>query len=119
VAEVRWRKWALPSAFALFVVAGVGLLYVWQNRPGRFSYSNFQRIQNGMTREQVTELLGSPGEETESIPGFPPYVPGAPPGWTGVVWGDTFVHWQSGDREIYVGFLKGRVTSKHYWEPSL
>jgi hypothetical protein len=105
----------------LLVLAAVGLLYAWVNRQGCFSYSNYQRIQNGMNREQVAALLGSPGEETKSIPEFPAYVqlPGAPPGWTGVVWGDKFVHWQSGNREIYVGFAEGRVTSKHYWEPSL
>jgi hypothetical protein len=33
--------------------------------------------------------------------------------------GDTFVHWQDGYRDIYVGFVEGRVTSKHFWKPSL
>jgi hypothetical protein len=35
------------------------------------------------------------------------------------VWGDTFVRWQDGDRDIYVGFAEGLVTSKFFWEPSL
>jgi hypothetical protein len=117
---VSRRSWLIASAAAWLTVAA-GLLYSWADRPGSFSHSNYQRIENGMSREQVAELLGSPGEETKTIPGFPAYVhlPGAPPGWTGVVWGDTFVHWQSGSRDIYVGFFEGRVSSKHYWEPSL
>jgi hypothetical protein len=116
---VRWR-WGCVSSVALLLIAA-GALTAWIYWPGCFSYANYQRIQVGMSREQVAELLGSPGEETESIPGHPPYVhlPGAPPGWTGVVWGDTFVHWEDGGRDIYVGFAEGRVTSKFYWEPSL
>jgi hypothetical protein len=96
-------------------------LVAWVYRPGCFSQANYERIQVGMSREQVAELLGSLGEETKNIPGYPSYVrlPGAPPGWTGVVWGDTFVHWRDGHCDIYVGFAEGRVTSKHYWEPSL
>jgi outer membrane protein assembly factor BamE (lipoprotein component of BamABCDE complex) len=64
----------------LTVVAGI--LLAWVYGAGCFSHTNFQRIQSGMSREQVTALLGSPGEETKSIPGFPEYVhlPGAPPG---------------------------------------
>ena len=120
MARLPGRRWAIASAVVLLAVAAV-LLYARADRTACFSYTDYQRIQNGMSREPVAELLGSPGEETKSIPGFPAYVhlPGAPPGWTGVVWGDTFVHWQDGDRDIYVGFAEGRVTSKHYWEPSL
>ena len=120
MAKLPRRRWVIASAVALLAVAA-GLLYAWTERTGCFSYSNYQRIQAGMSREQVAELLGSPGEETKNIPGVPPYVrlPGAPPGWRGAVWGDTFVHWQDGSRDIYVGFSEGRVTSKDYWEPSL
>lgn len=114
------RTWAIASALAMLVTTA-GLLFAWSERTGCFSYSNYQRIQVGMSRQQVADQLGSPGDETKNIPGFPAYVhlPGAPPGWTGVVWGDTFVHWHDGVRDIYVGFSEGRVTSKHYWEPSL
>jgi len=114
------RAWMIASVLAVLAIA-IGLPYAWTQRTGCFSYSNYQRIQNRMSREQVIELLGSSGEVTQNIPEFPPYVhlPGAPPGWTGVVWGDTFVHWRDGNRDIYVGFSEGRVTSKDYWEPSL
>src|ERR1700728_3526644 len=77
--NLRRRTWVMTSAVATLMVL-TGLLYAWNERKGCFSYSNYQRIQNGVSREQVAELLGSPGEETKSIPGFPPYVrlPGAP-----------------------------------------
>src|SRR5437667_9171789 len=66
------RRWVIAAAVALVVIAA-GMLYARTNRTGRFSHSNYQRIQNGMSREQVAELLGSFGEETKSIPNFPLY----------------------------------------------
>jgi hypothetical protein len=111
--KIRWR-WAV----VLSVVAAAAVsLCAWACWPGRVSFANYLRVRGGMSRERVANLLGSPGEETAYIPGFPPYVhlPGAPPGWTGVVWGDTFVRWQSGDLEVYVGFSEGRVVSKNYF----
>jgi len=120
VAKASRRRWGCLTAVALLLIAAGALtaLVYW---PGCFSHTNYERVQVGMSREQVAELLGSPGEETTNIPGYPAYVhlPGAPPGWTGVVWGDMFVHWQDGSQDIYVGFAGGRVTSKHYWELSL
>lgn len=105
----------------LLLVVTLGGIAAWICWPGCFSRFNYGRIDVGMSRDRVTELLGSPGEETTLIPGHPPYVekPGAPPGWLGVVWGDTFVHWRDGDRDIYVGFTAGLVTSKFFYEVSL
>lgn len=114
---VRWR-WGCVSAVALLLIAG-GALTAWIYWPGRISHANFQRIQVGMSREQVADLLGSLGEETKSIPSHDVHLPGSPPGWTGVVWGDTFVHWKDGNRLIYIGLAEGRVTSKFYWKYSL
>lgn len=118
--KAQGRRWSGLTAVILLLVAA-GALTAWWYWPGCFSHANYDRIQSGMSREQVAKLLGSPGEETKSIPGHPPYVqkPGYPPGWTGVVWGDTFIHWQDGYRDIYVGFVEGRVASKWYYEPSL
>lgn len=112
-----WRRGYLSAAAGLLIA--LGALAAWVYWPGCFSNANYERIQVGMSREQVAKLLGSPGEETKSIRGYPSYVhlPGAPPGWRGVVWGDTFLRWQDGDREIYVGFSEAQVTNKHYWEP--
>lgn len=114
------RIWACLVVVALLLAAG-GALTAWVYPPGCISHANYERIRAGMSREQVVELLGSPGEVSKSIPHWPPYIhePGYPPGWTGVVWGDTFVHWQEGHRDIYVGFAGGRVTSEWYKEPSL
>lgn len=120
MAKLQRRVRGCFAAIAL-LLAAVGVVTAWWYWPGCFSYANYGRIQPNMSREQVAELLGSPGEVVESIPHHPPYVqkPGYPPGWTGAVWGDTFVHWQDGNRDIYVGFVEGRATSKHFWEPSL
>lgn len=111
--------WVHLSAVTLILVV-VEVMTVWWYWPGCFSHANFDRIQPGMSREQVAELLGSPGEVTKSIPHHPPFVqnPGYPPGWTGAVWGDTYVHWQDGYRVIYVGFAEEQVASKYFWEPS-
>lgn len=119
--NARWCGRVFALVVALSTMAAFGLSQMWVDRPGCFSHSNFLHIQTGMSREQVAGLLRSSGDEVKSIPEFPPYVrlDGAPPGWTGVVWGDTFVRWKSGDRDIHVGFTEGRVTSKCYWEPSL
>lgn len=118
----RRVTWFVLLSAGLAAVAALTLV-VWRDREqaGEVSYRNYERISVGMTREQVEALLGSAGEEVKTIPQFPAYIhpPDVPPGWTGVVWGDTFVRWQSGDRDIHIGFSEGRVTSKHYWEPSL
>jgi SmpA / OmlA family len=110
--------WIAVVVLLYVTVGGVGAWWLW---PGCFSKANYDRIQPGMSRDQVAALLGSPGRETKSIPHHPPYhqKPGYPPGWTGAVWGDTFIHWQDGYKDIYVGFADGQVTSKFYWEPSL
>jgi len=118
----RLRTLLLLVTAGAILLAAAGAQIRWRNRSGCISYVNHERIQVGMKREQVAELLGSPGEEPKyNIPHYPPYVrkPGAPPGWSGVIWGDTYAVWQDGYREIQVGFASGRVTSKHYWEPSL
>jgi hypothetical protein len=68
---------------------------VWWFRPGIFSYYNFQRIQNGMTLEQVEVLLSGPGEEISEV-----YIPrfvddsspvGSPERLKRVVAGDRFL----------------------------
>ncbi|MCE9562739.1 MAG: hypothetical protein K8U57_11895 [Planctomycetes bacterium] len=120
MAEVQLRRWGCLTAIALLLIA-TGALTAWVYWQGCFSHANYTRIRDSMSREQVAELLGSSGEETKSIPCHPSYVqkPGYPPGWTGVVWGDTFIHWQDGSRGVYVGFVEGRVVSKCYLEPSL
>jgi hypothetical protein len=100
----------------LLTAAGIVALFFWLARAGVASSFNYDRIQPGMSREQVEALLGSAGTEVKSIPGVQPdmQAPGAPPGWTGVVWGDTYLYWESGPDQIWVGLSEGRVVSKHY-----
>jgi len=78
---------------------------------GQFSHVNFERIQIGMSREKVVELLGSPGEETTSIPSRPASFQES--GATGK--GDSFLRWNDVSRDIYVGFIDGSVSSKFYY----
>jgi hypothetical protein len=96
--------------------------YDWEHRREYAALQDFQRIQTGMTRDQVADLLGSPGEEVsiDFIPRHPQdtRLPGAPPGWTGVVWGDTVLYWHFGQLTIWVAFIDGRVNSKADWLPS-
>ena len=96
-------------------------LFAWVCWPGSFTRCNYERIQPGMSREQVAALLGSPGEVIQGVPDIYPRrnVPGAPPGWSGVVWGDTYLHWSEGNRDIYVGMVKGVVANKYFFDLSL
>ena len=100
----------------LLTAATAVALSFWLGRTGVVSRFNYDRIQVGMSREQVEALLGSPGTEVKSIPGVQPdmQAPGAPPGWTGVVWGDTYLYWESGPDQIWVGLSQGRVVSRFY-----
>ncbi len=125
------RRWWVACAVAVAivlvapaVVLVVGsLVYIWQTQPERALGQNCERIRVGMSREEVAALFGSPGEEigADQMPGYPPYAhdPAAPPGWNGVVWGDTFVVWHAGQATVFVGFSNGRVTSKCFLMPSL
>lgn len=115
---MRWRN--IGRFIVLVLFAAPALIYFWSIWPGCFSYNNYDKIRVGMNRERAVEILGSEGEVTKSIPGFPPYVhlPGAPPQNTGVVWGDVYVQWTDGDRTIYIGFANGVVTSKYFDEYS-
>jgi hypothetical protein len=120
--RLKWILIVAASALALPVaLIAAGMLYDLEHWREYAAARDCERIRIGMSREQVDELLGSHGEVTKNILGFPPYahVPGAPPGWNGCVWGDTFVLWEFGSAEIFVGFSEGRVTSKYFNMPSL
>jgi hypothetical protein len=83
---------------------------------GRISYCNYKQIENGMTIQEVTEILG-PGEEIEAM-----YVSRTREG--PVVWGDQFFNWDTANgrlgnyTHVLVGLKGGKVCSKHWWEPS-
>lgn len=118
--RLAWSRPGRRGLLAVAVLAAVGAA-VWLTRPGCFSWSNYDRIAAGMSREQVAALLGSPGQVVEHVPGWAVKRPDAPPGENGFVWGDTYVVWCPGwgCDVIYVGFSGGRVVSKWYWEHPL
>lgn len=84
-------------------------VYAWETRRGCFSYTNYTRIEIGMTLGQVHSLLGTTGEMVDGK-----YIP------TGVVKGEHYWKWGSiHDGYIVLGVTGDRVTGKHYWVPSL
>ena len=116
----RWRRISLVIVFVCFVS---GVWYRWTIRTGCISYHNYKRIQVGMSRVEVIQLLGLSGEvvEANQIPIVPNYAipPGSPAGWSGAVWGDSYVRWYDGQQKIYIGLVEGRVVNKWYWQLSL
>jgi hypothetical protein len=128
------------AALALVGLALFALLH-WPAQPAL--YRNYERVENGMTMEQVQALLG-PGREIgkDDMPSVVRPAPGVkvpkdPPGGpyrtvrdypivhAPVVEGDRFFEWPSdwpplsGGPYIIIGFRGGKVCDKWYWEPSL
>jgi hypothetical protein len=91
-------------------------VYLWETRRGCFSYTNYQRIDIGMTLGQVHSLLGTTGEVIEVK-----YVPfqKRSDGIARVVQGESYWKWGNPNGYIYLGVTDGRVTGKYYSEPSL
>ena len=117
---------ALLAVLVLLLLAAVAAPIIdWhiENQVGRFSYTNYQRISNGMELSEVESLLGTAGEEIthHQLPGVRPddKIPGSPDGWLGVVWGDRFFRWLSDYRVLHVGIQNGRVISKYFTSYSL
>jgi hypothetical protein len=56
------RKSVQRACVVLALVAAlvVGRLYLWPDRPGAFTKANFDRVQVGMTYEEVEDILGPP-----------------------------------------------------------
>jgi hypothetical protein len=84
----------------VLLVAVVAVWWLWPDPPG-VTKGNYERISQGMTLEQVRELLGSPGEESADPP------PDGLHGERVVVWPDPYA-W------IWVGFNQCRVVSKRF-----
>ena len=72
------RKWRLALvAMAAFVVALVLLIPLFLPPTPAVTYANYSRIEKGMTREQVEQLLGKPMQDR----GFMQWQPGASLYW--------------------------------------
>ncbi|WP_439626239.1 hypothetical protein [Gemmata sp.] len=116
---------AVATLVSVLVVA---LGAAWWNRPGCYSGRNYERIEKGMTLEQVEALLGKPGEEVPDYeiprgrprgePPDPTFGGDVPGSWCGGVWGDPVYRWWKtrpyvGAAQILVGVSGGRVISKY------
>lgn len=81
----------------------LGLMFVTANIGGcgKLNRENYDKIQNGMTVQQVQEILGKPDETTSGgteVLGF---------GGTA-----TTMTWRSGDQSIVVTFVNDKVVRK-------
>jgi hypothetical protein len=118
---------AVVVVLAVFVTAGgVWVRYqrVESQRVGQVTCANYERIEKGMSMEQVEELLGSAGELTECVPQScdrSELLPGKPGRNVNVVWGEKMYIWANKRHwiHVYIGFTKGRVVSKYCSEASL
>jgi hypothetical protein len=106
----------------LAILAIIGMLLVMVGRPLWGLYeadrlvrdwrAKYERIQVGMSLAEVEELVGSAGKKAplDEVPQCE--LPGAPPGWHHVVWGDEYYHWWR-KMPLWIGLQDGRVVSKH------
>jgi hypothetical protein len=100
-------------ALTLFVLAVVAVL-VWDDRTGRITHANYERIRPGMALAEVERLLGGPGTEMpeSEVPRY-----GSKPAVTG----DRFFRWEGNynGRIIIVSLRNDVVAEKDYSELSL
>ena len=90
--------------------------------PARISEENLSHVKIGMNRQEVESILG-PGVKIEGVPSTPDFDKpiDSPERIRPVVTGDEFLEWQGpvNGQKIIVGFRKGKVCDKWYWEVSL
>lgn len=75
----------------------------------RFSYTNFVQIKEGMTEEEVINILGEPTKVTSS----------SLETGVGKIFGidslsGTNMMWKTDDAKAYILFFKGKVKSKNF-----
>ncbi len=58
---MRRHKWRLLALAGLVVLAAVGAFVLWP-RADRITRENFDRIREGMGREELEAILGPPGD---------------------------------------------------------
>ena len=69
----------------------------------KVTQENFAKVQNGMTEQEVTAILGSPSEyTTREVLGI----------------SGTSSVWRSGDAEINIRFVGGKVALKSFDKPA-
>jgi outer membrane protein assembly factor BamE (lipoprotein component of BamABCDE complex) len=107
---MRRRKlwWVLAVLPALFVIVLVGTASPWP-RPERVTPQNFSLIHKGMSRVEVTAMLGPPGDYSTLPPapltvGEPPQLDQDSPSDTEWETIDSVQYWLNDDLEITVYF---------------
>lgn len=88
---MHMRRTVLALALALLVAAC-----------SKVDQEHFSRIQNGMTEQQVYEILGKPDETSSG-------------GFLGV--SATSAKWVSGNAEINIQFVDGKVVLRSFDQP--
>lgn len=56
--RVRFRKMAAIAVLASFLVTALGLIYYYNS--GSVTFEEMERIQSGMTKKQVQDIIGRP-----------------------------------------------------------
>jgi hypothetical protein len=116
------QKWLILIVFLTPLAVGAALAGVawvawsrYQDRIGCVSRLNFDRIEEGMSLEEVEALLGSPGEELATIPHTIDLADADDYGRgreRNLVPGQKCFLWNDSHLKIWVGFAKGRVAGK-------
>jgi hypothetical protein len=115
------RNITIASVLVVLLVILLACLHLAFCRKGVASECNYQRIRNGMTLEEVTDLMGPADEIAFHQLGFKS-------GSVKVVEGDRFFRWPAGlsDWDFFltsprftVGMKDGKVCSKNMFERSL
>lgn len=87
----------MQRALTLLIVAGLGLSLL-AGCGSKVNKENFEKIQKGMTVEEVTEILGDPTDAGGVAADVGPVDVSA----------QTYT-WEDGDKKITVTFLNGKV----------
>jgi hypothetical protein len=95
----KLRRWWLAGGLALLLVGGIAILLCFQPwRPRGPFYDKYQRVQFGMTKEEVVTILGSPIYEE-----FP-----------GGSMGPAQYYWLDGEQGICVDVSEDKVSDKSF-----
>jgi SmpA / OmlA family len=93
----RWYFWLTVLVFLSALFTAIGLIYYSQ---GRINQANFDRLNHGMTEQQVIAILGEPS--------------------LGLAVGSGYLIWIDGPDAIMVSLdSDGRLETKSYTPPTL
>jgi hypothetical protein len=107
---MRGTRVVILGSLALGIVPLLVLIFLhgphWESRFER----TYHGIREGMTEDEVRQVVGFNGSVQTSVPGFRRDGGGT----VGFVTGATVVLWEKDGEQIWVGFDQGRVVSKFF-----